>query len=158
MNSRTATEYRLSSQSRWKSPAGGGPKVRSFHLVQSGAAADDDHLSERISLPRGWYAVPDRPERERFWDGHRFVAARPAPVDEQPVPEAAPAPRVDGGGTPSLAIAAVVCGVFGALITMFVAWGLLALWWAAAAAALGAATFTLLGYNAKWVERRRAIS
>jgi len=145
MSLHASSPYRLSSRERWADPSSS--KVRSFRLARS--EPEDDHLHERVSLARGWYDVPDRPGRQRFWDGHRFVAARPTPSEEQPArPEAArdePARR----STPALAVSGVVCGVLAALLAMFVASGLVAVWWVAGAAALGAASFAILGNTAQ---------
>jgi hypothetical protein len=127
--------------------------VRSFHLVRP-EADPHHHLHERVSLPRGWYDVPDRPGRQRFWDGHRFVAARPTPSDGAEAQPAAAAPSVPDRRRPPLVVAGLMCAVLAAVLALLVASGLVAIWWASGAAALGAASFAILGHSTQLADGR----
>jgi hypothetical protein len=144
-----STPYRLSSHDRWRDPSTAKVKVRSFHLVDE-VPLDPEEAEQlrrdRVALSRGWYDVPDRPDRQRFWDGHQFVASRPTPQEPARVtPEqATPAsPRRQ-----PMMLVSLVALVAGLVLAMFVAAGLLAIWWAAAAAAMVAGAFSVLGFSA----------
>ncbi len=146
LSSSSSSTYRLSSR---EDPAA---KVRSFHLVREDEE-QHDHLQDRVSLPRGWYEVPGEPTRQRFWDGTRFVAARPTPAEEL-VATTLPTPS-DRSTTGVLPVVGIVAGVLAALVAIAVGAGVIGVWWAAAAAALGAAAFAILGHTAQWPSRSR---
>lgn len=150
LSSSSPSTYRLSSR---EEPAA---KVRSFHLVREDEEPQNDHLQERVSLPRGWYEVPGEPTRQRFWDGKRFVAARPTPPEELEAAQAALAEAAtDRSTTGVLPVVGIVCGVLAAIVAIAVGIGVIGVWWAAAAAALGAGAFAILGHTAQWPSRSR---
>ena len=130
-------------------------RLRSFRLAREGVPLvdltdeSDDHLTERVSLPRGWYETPNNPAQQRFWDGHRFVASRPTPPEdlaralaEAPVPERAPAPAI----VPLVGLLVLVMGAV-ALLASYLADE--ASWLTVGGAALIVSSFALFGYSAQ---------
>ncbi len=151
----TPTEYRLSPHS----DHGGGAldRLRSFRLVREGAPIvdltdeSDDHLTERVSLRRGWYETPNNPAQQRYWDGHQFVASRPTPPEDlaramaehvSTEPARSPAPAI----VPLLALLVLVIGAV-ALLASYLADE--ASWLTVGGLALVASSFALFGYSAQ---------
>lgn len=149
----TPTEYRLSRHSDQDS--GVLDRLRSFRLVREGIPLvdltdeTDDHLTERVSLPRGWYETPNNPAQQRYWDGHQFVASRPTPPEElERAMAAVPAPERSGAPAivPLVGLLVLVMGAV-ALLASYLADE--ASWLTVGGGALILSSFALFGYSAQ---------